>query len=85
VNNYISISIWGAVILAVFGIAWYMGYLTRLRDYVLETREELKKCTWPTWEELQGSTLLVAISIGLLGGFTVAVNYFCNVVVGWIS
>jgi hypothetical protein len=34
-------------------------------------REELKKCTWPTWEELKGSTVLIMISIALLGGFTV--------------
>ena len=39
-----------------------------------ETMEELKKCTWPTWEELQGSTVVVIVSVGLLGIFTVGVD-----------
>jgi preprotein translocase subunit SecE len=41
---------------------------------VQETREELKKCTWPTWEELKGSTVVVIVSVGLLGVFTVVVD-----------
>ena len=39
-----------------------------------ETREELRKCTWPTWDELKGSTVVVMISILLLGVFTVVVD-----------
>ncbi len=64
-----------AVIGAAFAFLWWRGYLKRVSDYVAETREELKKCTWPTWEELKGSTVLVAITILMLGGFTVAVDW----------
>ena len=42
--------------------------------YVQQTREELRKCTWPTWEELKGSTVVIVISIVLLGGFTFLVD-----------
>ena len=66
--------IWGTVLAVAFGFLWYTGNLARLRNYVLETREELRKCTWPTWEELRGSTVLVAISILLLGLYTVAID-----------
>lgn len=59
---------------AVFAILWWQGYLKRFATYVQQTREELKKCTWPTWDELKGSTVVVSISILLLGGFTVAVD-----------
>jgi preprotein translocase subunit SecE len=38
----------------------------------------LKKCSWPTWEELKGSTVLIALSIGLLGAFTVVVDLVLN-------
>jgi preprotein translocase subunit SecE len=62
------------VIGAIFAFLWSKGYLQRLTEYVRQTREELKKCTWPTWEELKGSTVVVAISIVLLGGFTVIVD-----------
>lgn len=58
----------------VFGFLWRQGHLKRLATYVAQTREELKKCTWPTWEELKGSTLVVMVSIFLLGVFTVAVD-----------
>ncbi len=31
---------------------------------------ELHKCSWPSWEELKGSTVLIAICVALLGLFT---------------
>ena len=55
---------------AVFAFLWWQGQLQRLAAYVAETREELKKCTWPTWVELKGSTAVVALSILILGVFT---------------
>ena len=60
------------VIGVAFVIIWRNGQLTKLANFVRETREELHKCTWPTWNELKGSTVVVMISIGLLGAFTVA-------------
>jgi preprotein translocase subunit SecE len=45
-----------------------------LANYVQETREELKKCSWPTWEELKGSTVLIMICILLMGAFTEVVD-----------
>jgi preprotein translocase subunit SecE len=74
VNDLIKIGIWVAVIGILFGVLWRKGYLVRLTAYVQQTREELKKCTWPTWDELKGSTVVVAVSIVLLGGFTVLVD-----------
>jgi len=41
---------------------------------VQQTREELRKCSWPTWDELKGHTVVVTITIALLGLFTVAVD-----------
>jgi preprotein translocase SecE subunit len=71
-------SIWAAVILAAFLVAWRMGYVLQIRNYVAETREELRKCAWPNWEELKGQTLLVGVSILLLGVFTAAVDFACT-------
>ncbi len=48
-------------------LLWRKGYLLRLTNYVQETREELRKCTWPTWDELKGSTVVVMISIVAAG------------------
>jgi preprotein translocase SecE subunit len=74
VNDWIHIAIWAAVIGAVFGYLWWQGQVQRLATYVAETREELKKCAWPSWEELKGSTALIIIMVALLGAFVVAID-----------
>jgi preprotein translocase subunit SecE len=40
-----------------------------LRTFLGEVKIELKKCTWPTRQELLGSTMVVAISVIILGVF----------------
>ena len=77
-NENYKILIWVLVIGAVFGVLWWQGQLKRLQTFVAETREELRKCTWPTWDELKGSTILVTVTIFLLGAFTVAVDWIAS-------
>ncbi|HYV31827.1 MAG TPA: preprotein translocase subunit SecE [Candidatus Binatia bacterium] len=84
-KQYLEIGIWAGVIAVVFAVLWFTGNLVKLRNYVLETREELRKCTWPTWEELKGSTIVVMISIVLLGAYTVAVDYVLVMFVNMIA
>ena len=67
--------LWIGVLAVIFAILWWQGQLTRINAYIAETREELKKCTWPTWEELKGSTVLVGLTMLVLGVFTVIVDY----------
>jgi preprotein translocase subunit SecE len=74
VNNWTSIIIWVAVIGAVFGYLWWQGQIRALANYMQETREELKKCSWPSWVELKGSTVVIMISIALMGLFTEVVD-----------
>ena len=74
-NNLVWIIVWAVLIAALFGWLWYSGQLNRLVAYVQQTKEELKKCSWPTFDELKGSTVVVVISIVILGGFTMIVDY----------
>ena len=76
-----TIFIWCAVIIAVFGLLWWQGAIVRLRNYWNETREELHKCTWPTWDELKGSTILVAVTSLMLGVFTFFVDQIASFIV----
>ena len=62
------------VIVALFGYLWWQGQIKRLAVYVQETREELKKCSWPSWVELRGSTVLIITTVALLGLFVVIVD-----------
>lgn len=61
-------------IAVVFGILWWQGQIKRLASYCQETWVELQKCTWPTWDELKGSTALIVIMIGMLGVFIVVID-----------
>ena len=43
--------------------------LNALKTFLSEVKIELKKCTWPTRQELIGSTMVVVISVLILGVF----------------
>jgi len=75
VEWYVKLGIWVALVGAAFVFLWRRGYLLRVSNYVAETREELKKCTWPSVDELKGSTVVVMITLALLGAFTVGVDF----------
>jgi preprotein translocase subunit SecE len=84
VNYLTKLLIWAAAIGLLFAFMWWKGYLLQISNYVQQTREELRKCTWPTWEELKGSTVVVTISIALLSGFIVLVDFIFVHVNVWI-
>jgi preprotein translocase subunit SecE len=84
-SDTIWIVIWAVVVGGAFLWLWRTGQLARLTVYVQQTREELRKCTWPTWEELKGSTVVVGISIVLLGAFTTLVDFVFTVCVRWLT
>jgi preprotein translocase subunit SecE len=62
----------------IFAYLWWQGQIRRFADYILETREELKKCSWPNWNELKGSTVLIGICIALLGAFVSGIDFLLN-------
>ena len=70
----LTIAIWVVLIGGVFAYLWWQGYVRRCATYIQETREELKKCTWPTWDELKGSTVLIFVTICLMGVFVRVVD-----------
>jgi preprotein translocase subunit SecE len=74
VNYWIKLAIWVVAIGAAFAFLWRKGYLARVSAYMVETREELKKCTWPSVDELKGSTVVVMITLFMLAAFTVGVD-----------
>ena len=84
-SNTIWIIVWVVLVGGVFGWLWKTGQLERFATYVSLTREELRKCTWPSVEELKGSTVVVAISILILGGFTMGADFVFTVLVRWLT
>lgn len=43
--------------------------IEKIRSFYIDTVTELKKCSWPTWDELVQSTLLVVVTAFLLSLF----------------
>jgi preprotein translocase subunit SecE len=84
-SDTIWLIVWVIVVGGTFAWLWRTGQLARLTTYVQQTREELRKCTWPTWDELKGSTVVVGISIVLLGAFTMLVDFIFTVCVRWLT
>ena len=72
---------WPALILAVFIWLWRTGKLAGIRNSILETKEQLDKCTWPTWNELRQHIVVVLISSFLLAVFTVAADFVVREIV----
>ena len=66
------------LVMALFVLALRAGYFLKISAYWAEMMEEMRKCTWPTWDELLGSTVLTTVSVAIIGGFTVGVDYICS-------
>jgi preprotein translocase subunit SecE len=66
----------GVFIAAVaLAVLWRRGAFLKVSGYVDETKEELRKCSWPSKEELWGSTQVVIIAVFAIGLFTVVVDF----------
>ncbi|HRY47275.1 MAG TPA: preprotein translocase subunit SecE [Candidatus Paceibacterota bacterium] len=84
-KELLPLVIWVVILGAVFAFLWWQGYLMRFSNYVQATKEELRKCTWPSVDELKGSTMVVVVAIVLLGFFTVVVDLAITLVVRQIT
>ena len=83
-NEYLPLIVGIAVVGGIFAWLWFSGSLVRMSTYIQETREELRKCTWPSWDELKGSTVVVLIATAVLGTFTVLIDLSLGGVILWL-
>ena len=72
------------VLSAVFVLLARAGYFLKISAYLGETMQEMRKCTWPTWDELVGSTAVVVVAVGIIGGFTVGVDFLISFIISHI-
>ena len=49
--------------------------MQRFQQYLKEVVQELKKVTWPTWDELKDSTTVVLFFSVVMGVYIAAVDY----------
>ena len=60
--------------------------MRKIQQYVSASIQELKQVTWPTWEELKGSTLVVMLFSLIMGfyiaGLDVGLSWIVNQIMG---
>ncbi len=57
-------------------LPWYK----RLVNYLKDVRSELRKVTWPTKQEVYGTTIIVIIAIFFFGFYL----FFVDVIFSWV-
>ena len=62
---------WAVLIVVVFVLLWTTGKIDAIKKHLHETREQVRKATWPTREELKQHIVVVMLSSLLLAVFTV--------------
>jgi preprotein translocase subunit SecE len=48
--------------------------MQRFQQYLKEVIQQLKKVTWPTWEDLKGSTMVVIFFSIVMGVYIAAID-----------
>ena len=84
-KDNIGTIIWGIIAVVVFALLWRKGLIHKFSQYVSATKEELRKCSWPTISELKGSTVVVLVAVALLGCFTVVSDLLIALVVQMLN
>lgn len=54
-------------------------------EFLIETQGELQKVAWPTKYELVGSTVVVLVSVVVIGIFVLGVDWFVSIIMGYIG
>ena len=60
------------------------NWFDRIRKFFEEVREEIFKCTRPSSQELKESTVVVVITMAILGGFILSSDVVISRTLGWI-
>lgn len=61
------------------------SWLAKLRQFIQDTMNELRKCSWPSRSELFESTILVIVAVFILAGFVAAVDLVARKFVGLLT
>jgi len=48
--------------------------INKIKKFISETLEEIKKCTWPNKKEVMDQTLLVIVSVIVLAVFVAGID-----------
>lgn len=56
----------------------------RLKSFYVDVRSEMKKVTAPSWKEVQGTTVVVLVTVAIFGAFFWVVDMGLTKAVDWV-
>ena len=60
------------------------GPVAAMKRFSFEVKQELHKCTWPSWTELRGSTIVVILSVILFAVLVAVADVLFKFLLQWI-
>ena len=60
------------------------GWWTRLRTFLVEVRNELKRVSWPSRKEVYATTLVVIVTSVFFGTYLAGLDYLFGSIREWI-
>jgi preprotein translocase subunit SecE len=49
--------------------------INKIKKFIAETLDEIKKCTWPNKKEVMDQTMLVIVSVVILAVFVAGIDW----------
>jgi len=62
-----------------------MSIFGKIRTFFENTAEEMKKCTWPTRDQLIESTLLVLVTLVILAAYVSGIDFVLIKIIKWLT
>jgi preprotein translocase subunit SecE len=60
------------------------GYQKRLSHFLHEVRVEMDKVSWPSWNDVRSTTVVVIITVALFGLFFLGTDSIASKFIGWL-
>ena len=60
------------------------GWWDRSRTFLAQVRNEMERVTWPSWKDVQATTLVVIVTCVVFGLYLWGIDLFLNTVTGTI-
>ncbi len=51
-----------------------LNWPNKVRDYVQDLRNEMRRVTWPNWKQVRATTLVVIVAVFLFAGYFFVVD-----------
>ncbi len=73
----IKVGVLGSMVLAAamaYGLMWLFFRHQRVSEFMIDTETEMRKVSWPSWEQLKTSTVATVVAVFLLGVYLYVVD-----------